>query len=572
MNRSISSKIILGFVIAWVLSFVAGIVALNTARQSNRTLQTFVTQDQADFLSVLDFRGAVNKMRGTVFLHVVSVKQDEIQKLDTEINVLSTDIEKQLTEFEARKSISSKFSSEIAKLRSSWLDYKKIRDTELLPISRKGTENEKAIDIIQKSADPKILEITDNTDNIVKQMTSQTLADAAMSADSFFWNQMIASFILIGSILISAVWGVITANRISANVNLVANAAEKLAAGDLAIRVDSKATDETGQLAKSFNIMAEKLDVSEKTDVETRKSLNTSITALSSSSSEILASVVQFNSSATEQAASITQAGATLDELKSKSEETARRAEQVSKASQGAVAVGDDGADAVASIMKSMLSLREKVQAIAQDILALSEQTQQIGEITAAVNDIADQSKLLALNATIEAAKAGEQGKGFAVVAAEVRNLAEQSKMSNAKVRQILGDIQKATNTAVLATEQGTKGVEAGMSLAERAGEVITKLTDTVGQSTVQIENYLGTSRQTSQDIDQITIAIREISESTRSFVNGARQARDAAKELDKLANRLKSAAGIQSVAVTKNAKPVRKFKGQSYSQHPLED
>ena len=233
--------------------------------------------------------------------------------------------------------------------------------------------------------------------------------------------------------------------------------------------------------------------------------------------------------------------------------------------------IGEDGRGSVKSILESMLSLRQKVQAIAQDILALSEQTQQIGEITAAVNDIADQSKLLALNATIEAAKAGEQGKGFAVVAAEVRNLAEQSKMSNAKVRQILGDIQKATNTAVLATEQGTKGVEAGMTLAERAGEVISKLTDTVGQSTVQIENYLGTSRQTSQDIDQITIAIREISESTRSFVDGARQARDAAKELEKLASRLKLAAGIKTESHTV-MKQTRRLKSQSHSHKLLED
>ena len=571
MNRSISSKIIFGFIIAWVLSFIAGAVALNTARQTSSTLERFVNLNQVDFLTVTDFRGLVNKMRGTVFLHVVSVKQEEIMKLDSEIIALTNDVEKKLGELEAKKSISDIYSADLAKVRASWLDYKKVRDTELLPISRKGTENDKAIDIIQKSADPKILEITDGSNQIIKQMTEKSKAEADASANSFFWNQLIATLVLIGSIVISAVWGILTANRISSNVNLVANAAEKLSGGDLSIRVESRATDETGLLAKSFNLMAEKLDSAEKSDQETRQSLNTSIAALSSSSSEILASVVQFNSSATEQAASITEAGATLDELKSKSEETARRAEQVSKASQGAVAVGDDGADAVASIMKSMLSLREKVQAIAQDILALSEQTQQIGEITAAVNDIADQSKLLALNATIEAAKAGEQGKGFAVVAAEVRNLAEQSKMSNAKVRQILGDIQKATNTAVLATEQGTKGVEAGMTLAERAGEVISKLTDTVGQSTVQIENYLGTSRQTSQDIDQITIAIREISESTRSFVDGARQARDAAKDLEKLASRLKLAAGIKAESHTV-MKQTRRLKSQSHSHKLLED
>ena len=547
MNRSISSKIIFGFIIAWVLSFIAGAVALNTARQTSSTLERFVNLNQVDFLAVTDFRALVNKMRGTVFLHVVSVKQEEIMKLDSEIIALTNDVEKKLGEMEAKKSISDFYSADLAKVRASWLDYKKVRDTELLPISRKGTENDKAIDIIQKTADPKVLEITDGSNQIVKQMNEKSKAEADASANAFFWNQLIATLVLIGSIVISAVWGILTANRISSNVNLVANAAEKLSGGDLSIRVDSRATDETGLLAKSFNLMAEKLDAAEKTDQETRQSLNTSIAALSSSSSEILASVVQFNSSATEQAASITEAGATLDELKSKSEETARRAEQVSKASQGAVAVGDDGADAVASIMKSMLSLREKVQAIAQDILALSEQTQQIGEITAAVNDIADQSKLLALNATIEAAKAGEQGKGFAVVAAEVRNLAEQSKMSNAKVRQILGDIQKATNTAVLATEQGTKGVEAGRSLAARAGEVIQKLSNTLKENSQSVNTIVSGANQQNQALDQINQAMREINISTKQFVSGSRQTQLAAEDLDRLAGQLKLLASAHS-------------------------
>ena len=547
MNRSISSKIIIGFIIAWVLSFIAGAVALNTARQTSSTLERFVNLNQVDFLMVTDFRALVNRMRGTVFLHVVSVKQEEIMKLDSEIIALTNDVEKKLGELEAKKSISDFYSADLAKVRASWLDYKKVRDAELLPISRKGTENEKAIDIIQKTADPKVLEITDGSNQIVKQMTEKSKNEADASANAFFWNQLIATLVLIGSIVISAVWGILTANRISSNVNLVANAAEKLSGGDLSIRVDSKATDETGLLAKSFNLMAEKLDSAEKSDQETRQSLNTSIAALSSSSSEILASVVQFNSSATEQAASITEAGATLDELKSKSEETARRAEQVSKASQGAVAVGDDGADAVASIMKSMLSLREKVQAIAQDLLALSEQTQQIGEITAAVNDIADQSKLLALNATIEAAKAGEQGKGFAVVAAEVRNLAEQSKMSNAKVRQILGDIQKATNTAVLATEQGTKGVEAGMSLAERAGEVIQKLSNTLKENSQSVNTIVSGANQQNQALDQINQAMREINISTKQFVSGSRQTQLAAEDLDRLAGQLKLLASAHS-------------------------
>src|SRR5207253_5050536 len=112
----------------------------------------------------------------------------------------------------------------------------------------------------------------------------------------------------------------------------------------------------------------------------------------------------------------------------------------------------------------------------AENILTLAEQAQAIGEIIAAINDIAEQTNLLALNAAIEASRAGEQGKGFAVVASEVRALADQSKKATAQVRQILGEIQKATNTAVLSTEEVTRGVASAIKVGGQAGQTINSL------------------------------------------------------------------------------------------------
>ena len=145
--------------------------------------------------------------------------------------------------------------------------------------------------------------------------------------------------------------------------------------------------------------------------------------------------------------------------------------------SQSALTVAHQGTQAVEGTIGGMAQIRERVQEIAQTILTLAEQTQAIGTIITAVNDLANQSNLLALNAAIEAARAGEQGKSFAVVAQNVRDLAERSKTATVQVQAILTEIQRATNNAVLVTEEGNKGVEVGSKLTAQTGQVTVSYT-----------------------------------------------------------------------------------------------
>ena len=63
-------------------------------------------------------------------------------------------------------------------------------------------------------------------------------------------------------ILLSAIWlGLLIANRLVQPISALINATQKLGDGDLSARVldDNRNDDEVGQLARTFNTMAERI-------------------------------------------------------------------------------------------------------------------------------------------------------------------------------------------------------------------------------------------------------------------------------------------------------------------------
>ncbi len=267
--------------------------------------------------------------------------------------------------------------------------------------------------------------------------------------------------------------------------------------------------------------------------------LRDTIRTLASASSEILAATTQQASGTAEEATAVQETSTTVDEVKQTAQVAAQKARAVAEAAQKTVQATHDGKQAVEESIKGTQEARARMEAIAERVLALSEQGRAIGEIIASVNDLAEQSNLLAVNAAIEAAKAGEAGKGFAVVAAEVKALAEQSKQATAQVRGILNEIQRATQAAVMAAEQGVKASDAGVGVAARAGEAIRILAESLTESAQAAQQILVSAQQQVAGVDQVAVAMQNIQQASAQNMASTRQVERAAQDLNNLAQRL---------------------------------
>jgi methyl-accepting chemotaxis protein len=274
------------------------------------------------------------------------------------------------------------------------------------------------------------------------------------------------------------------------------------------------------------------------------RELRENISQLSSSSAEILATTTQVASSAAETAAAVSETTATVEEVKQTAQHASQKAKHVSDSAQKASNVSQAGRKSVEEALHVMHRIREQMGSIAESIVQLSEQSHAIGQIIATVNDLAEQSNLLAVNAAIEAARAGEQGKSFGVVAHEIRSLAEQSKQATSQVRTILGDIQKATNVAVLATEQGNKAVEAGVKQSAETDEAIRLLSASINEASHAATQIAASSHQQMVGMDQVAVAMSNIKEASEQNVAGTRQAEKAAHALHDMGIRLTALVG----------------------------
>jgi methyl-accepting chemotaxis protein len=246
-------------------------------------------------------------------------------------------------------------------------------------------------------------------------------------------------------------------------VSLIAESANSVTSASAQLATASEQSGEaTSQIATTIQQVA--LGTAQQTE---------GVTKTSASVEQMGRAIDGVAKGAQEQAKAISQASQITSRINTAIEQVAQNAQAVTRDSAQAATYSRDGAKTVKETITGMEAIRAKVGLSSTKVEEMGTRSEEIGAIVETIEDIASQTNLLALNAAIEAARAGEQGKGFAVVADEVRKLAERSSLATKEIAALIKGIQKTVSEAVTAMQASAAEVEAGVTRAHSAGEVL---------------------------------------------------------------------------------------------------
>ena len=235
-----------------------------------------------------------------------------------------------------------------------------------------------------------------------------------------------------------------------------------------------------------------------------------------SSSAELQSAANQQASGIKEQTISMNEIATTISELLSTSRQIAESSQRVAQIAEQTVSSARSGDSTVDRAHESIAGIKRQVDQIVGHMLELGKKSQQIGAVLDIVTELAEQTNILSINATIEAAGAGETGKRFAIVADEIRKLADRVAGSAKEVRTLIDDVRSSVNTTVMATETGSKAVDAGSRQFTEVASAFRSIASLVATTTEAAREIELSTKQQATAVEQVNVAIANVAQAAK--------------------------------------------------------
>ncbi len=531
-NLSTRYKLLFSIGILWILFLITIIIAVDGIRNLTRHEELLRDHQLSTSLSMIRMKAALNLNLAAIPELILQTDPVKRQAIRDEIDARGEQARQNLLTL-MQDPLNGNLLEPLTKLMDTVKVYQPLRTEQINDIENGNIE--KAIKTRNEVQSKRADFMRNELDKLEK--TANTLMDQTIAADLDFARKIMIVCIILGglTVILGLLFAWLLSRSIADPLLKLQRIFEKIAEGDLSVEpeIGKERWDEVGKLAEGFRIMLNKLKV-------TTSDISEAVNHLSSSASEILASTTQVAAGTSETSTAISETATTVAEVRQAAQLSSDKSREMVESAKNLMKTSQEGKSAVEKAIQGMENIRSQMGSIAETIMRLNEQSQSIGNIMVMISDLADQSNLLAVNAAIEAARAGEAGKGFTIVADEIRRMAEQSKKSTIQVRAILNEIQKATSAAVLATEQGSKLVEAGMQQSSRAGDTIGALANNSAEGTRSATQIAASSSQQLVGMDQIGIAIENINQAGKQTEASMKQVELAAQGLNNLGLKLK--------------------------------
>jgi methyl-accepting chemotaxis protein len=318
--------------------------------------------------------------------------------------------------------------------------------------------------------------------------------------------------------------------RSSERTEVIINALNKMAEGDLTPRCKLEGLDEFARLATEFT-------KARRNFLQLVDAVAASSATIASAAEDLSTVTSQSKAGMNRQSAETERVAEAIGAMSASVNEVAQKAQRAAEAATEADKESQQGFQVVRATSQAIEELAGEVMQTSEALMNLKADSLNIGTVLDVIRGIAEQTNLLALNAAIEAARAGEQGRGFAVVADEVRSLASRTQQSTREIQTMIERLQNGANIAVEVMQSGLSKAQGSVQQAQQAGrslESITAMVDTIRSMNVQIA---AAARQQQQNAQHISSSVDNIRTIGTEATQGALHIAQASQDLSRLAS-----------------------------------